>query len=225
MTGRVDGEHKRLIAEWVAAGLRKPGKTQTGLASAMGITQPQIYRILNAERSLRADEIGRVENYLDERFPYRQISRLEQSSSDLTVGSMPVLGRVQAGVFMEGGDSDDVIGTIPFGRDPSYPAHRRQYAVLVVGDSMDKVLPEGSYAVVMAADGQTPAHGDLVIVRRTQRGLVERTIKRFRETPQGGVLLPDSTNPRHVPIPVAGDSETVIEVEAFVIGRYEKLGR
>lgn len=222
-------EQKKLIAEWVAQGLKKEGKTQVGLASAMGITQPQIYRLLIGERSLRVEEVRAVENYLDEPFPLGQISSTGGGrlvDVDGVTGQMPVRHRVQAGVWMEIDSSlDEIIGKIPIARDPSYPASRPQYAVLVVGDSMDQVLPEGSYAIVVAAEGQTPMHGDLVIVRRTHRGLVERTIKRYVVTAGGAELRPESNDPKYKPMPILGDEDTLIEIEGFVIGEFKRFGR
>lgn len=221
--------HKKLIAEWVAKGLKKEGKTQVGLASAMGITQPQIYRLLQGERSLRVEEVRVVEHYLDEPFPFGQIS--ERGGNRLLdvngmAGQMPVRHRVQAGVWMEvDGALDENIGTIPFARDPSYAPTREQYAVQVVGDSMDRVLPDGCYAIVVAADGQTPIHGDLVIVKRTHRGLLERTIKRYVVGAAGPELRPESNDPKYKPMPIVGDADTLIEIEGFVIGQFKRLGR
>lgn len=217
---------KKLIAEWVADGLRQEGKSQTGLGRALGITQPNVFRILRGERSLRAEEIPVVAKYLDRPFPWAQTSVLAGATTALTEGQMPVLGRVQAGAWMaDDGSIDETIGAIPFGRDTAYPPTREQYAVQIVGDSMDRILPEGSYAIVLAADGATPVHGDLVIVRRVNNGLIERTVKRFVEV-DGGQLVPESTNPRHLPIALSAPAEGVtIEIEGFVIGRYQRLGR
>lgn len=222
-------QQKKAVAEWVASGLQKEGKTQVGLASAMGITQPQIYRLLIGERSLRVEEVSAVENYLDEPFPFRQIStpggdRLVDVNG--MTGQMPVRHRVQAGVWMEvDGAVDEIIGTIPFAKDPSFPPSREQYAVMVVGDSMDRVLPDGCYAIVVSAEGQTPIHGDLVIVRRTHRGLVERTIKRYVVGPAGAELRPESNDPKYKSMPIVGDDDTLIEIEGFVIGQFKRLGR
>ena len=221
--------HKRTIASWIAQGLRKEGRTQAGLARALGVTQPQITRLLAGERSLRVEELGAVEAYLDEKFPYGQISPGDGFVRDATgmgQGSMPVKYRVQAGSWLEvDGQNDDIVTTIPFSRDPAYPASREQYAVQIVGDSMDRVFPDGSYAIVVAADGQEPVHNDLLVVRRTMRGLVERTVKRYFVTPKGAELRPESHDARFKPLPLEGDSDTTIEVEAFVIGRYERFSR
>lgn len=220
----MEGASKRLVADWVARGLKKPGKSQVGLARAMGITQPQITRLLAAERSLRVEEIAVVQRYLDEPFPFGEISPSSVLDSQI-IGQMPVLGRVAAGVWMEKDKPVDTeIGQIPLATDPAYPM-RRQYAVQVIGDSMDLVFPDGSYAVCVEAAGLQPAYNDLVIVRRAKGGLVERTIARFVTTPEGAELRPESRNPIYGPIPAVGNGDTTVEIEALVIGRYERLRR
>jgi len=226
--GSMSTDHKRTIATWIAHGLQKPGKTQAGLARALGVTQPQITRLLAGERSLRVEELGAVEGYLDERFPYGQVSPWtgEIRNVEGMSGTMPVKYRVQAGSWLEvDGLNDDVLATIPFLRDPAFPPSREQYAVQIVGDSMDRIFPDGSYAIVVEAAGQEPLHNDLVIVRRTMRGLVERTVKRYVLTPKGAELRPESHDSRHKPLPLNGDAEAIIEIEGFVIGRYERFSR
>lgn len=224
----MDDLTKKLIATWIADKLQQPGKTQAGLARALGVTQPQITRLLAGERSLRVEEIAAVETYLDAHIPYAQISGRGSNIENVEgmAGSMPVRFRVQAGSWLEvDSATDEVITTIPFNRDPAYPASRKQYAVQILGDSMDRLFSDGSYAIVVDADGQEPLNGDLVIVRRTHRGLLERTVKRYVVTSQGAELRPESHDPRYKPLPVSGDSDTTIEIEGFVIGRYDRFSR
>jgi SOS-response transcriptional repressor LexA len=221
-------DHKQIVADWIAEGLKKPGKTNVGLAQALGITQPQIPRIKAGERSLRAEEIPIVEAYLEEPFPYGHIGSgvfTDVKTVHGMAGQMSVLFRVAAGVWMEEEVGTDPIATIPFAQDPAYSPKRRQYAVQVDGDSMNKVLPNGCYAIVVEADGQAPLNGDLVLVKRRHRGMVERTIKRYAATEKGAELRPESTDPKFKPLQVDGDHETVIEIEGFIIGRFERLGR
>jgi SOS-response transcriptional repressor LexA len=221
-------DHKQIVADWIAEGLKKPGKTNVGLAQALGITQPQIPRIKAGERSLRAEEIPIVESYLDEPFPYVQVASgvfTDVKAADGMAGNMPVLFRVAAGVWMEEDYGGEFIGTIPLARDPSYSANRKQYAVQVDGDSMNQVLPNGCFAIVVEANGQEPVNGDLILVKRRHRGMVERTIKRYAITSKGAELRPESTDSKFKPLQVDGDHETVIEIEGFIIGRFERLGR
>lgn len=223
----MDQSAKKVVADWIAQGLKKPGKTQAGLARALGISQPQISAITSGNRSIKVEEISALEDYLDAPFPYSKISSAtagDVAEVEGMAGMMPVIFRVAAGVWMET-DGAEIITSIPFARDPSYAATRRQYAVQVLGESMDKVLPDGAFAIVVEANGQEPVNGDLVIVKRTHRGMIERTIKRYVVTRKGAELRPESSDPRFKPLPVDGDDDTIIEIEGFVIGRYERLGR
>src|SRR5262245_5267625 len=81
------------ILEWIKRGLDKPGKTQTGLAEALGRTQPQVSRLLRGTRDLKEREIAIIAEYLEEEPPpraerrnWRQrlgIEREETASADL----------------------------------------------------------------------------------------------------------------------------------------------
>lgn len=113
---------------------------------------------------------------------------------------------------------------IPFVRDGEY-ANRRQYAVEVRGGSMDKLIKNGDHAIVVDGFGQAPRDGDIVLVRRIRGNLVERTLKVYRETAMGPVLMPESTDPRHEPLPATGDGETTVEIEGYVIGYYGTFKR
>ncbi len=50
--------------EWILAGLRKTGKTRSGLARALGRSPSAVTDLLKGHRRLRADEIAVVSDYL-----------------------------------------------------------------------------------------------------------------------------------------------------------------
>ncbi|HEY4112895.1 MAG TPA: S24 family peptidase [Rhizomicrobium sp.] len=63
---------RKAQADWIAAALKrrkKDGKTQKGLAEALGLTQSRGHRIASGDRPLRVAEIPLVERYLGERMP------------------------------------------------------------------------------------------------------------------------------------------------------------
>lgn len=66
-----DRETKRYI-DWVRKGLRRPGKTQTGLAEHLGIAHPQISHLLAGNRQLKVSEIPAMAEYLEMPPPARQ---------------------------------------------------------------------------------------------------------------------------------------------------------
>jgi len=50
--------------EWIRKGLSKPGKTQAGLAKAIGRSESVASRILSGEREIKSREIPKIEAYL-----------------------------------------------------------------------------------------------------------------------------------------------------------------
>jgi phage repressor protein C with HTH and peptisase S24 domain len=78
-----------------------------------------------------------------------------------------------------------VVGDLPSGE---------YFATEVVGDSMDRIAPEGARVVVNASD-RTPKDGNFYLF--SLKG--ETTFKRYRSRPVRR-LEPFSTNPTHEPI-------------------------
>jgi len=50
---------------WIREGLRAPGKSQRGLAQALGINPSGVSRLLAGARALKLDEIGKISAYLE----------------------------------------------------------------------------------------------------------------------------------------------------------------
>jgi SOS-response transcriptional repressor LexA len=150
-----------------------------------------------------------------------------------TITGHPVrfAGKVQAGAFVEvdmldqSYDSEDQpITPLP---DPRY-AKAKQYAWLVVGDSMNKDnILDGMYVLGADFHDYTELYSDdlkdgsLVIVERSRNGghEVERTVKRIRLFVGRYELHPHSTNPKHKPIKVTPNnlSDTGEEVRILAV--------
>lgn len=208
----------------ITAGRSAKGWNQADLAAQLKVTRnavslwennknrPALPKILQMIRLFGVESLGGVKADIG-------VSLLPIVNDDL----MPVDGYAAASTWQE----LDELGQepreyIPFSQDPAF-GHRRQYAIEVRGNSMDLLIKDGQYAIVVDAFGQAPRDGDLVVVRRTRGALVERTIKRYRENTKNGILMPESTDSRHEPIPFHGEDGTIIEIEAFVIGYYGRL--
>lgn len=143
---------------------------------------------------------------------------------ELPVQGLVVEGVAQAGTFRDISLEDDC-GEKPMiniARDTRFPqAH--QYALLIVGDSMDRLYPDGCY-VTCADWGDTglelqnkmPLHVDRIIAGK----LVETTIKLYMDDENGRRLSPHSHNPKHQDIPLEGGEDTEIMVKGVILGHF-----
>lgn len=137
-----------------------------------------------------------------------------------------VLHRAQAGNWIEAETSvDDYIKPPrPVNRDPRFPK-ARQWLELVVGDSINRLIHDGEYAIVVDAGdvNYSPRRGDLVVVERRRFGghMRERTIKQVGFGPDERTVLlwPRSTNPRwNEPLQITADADNLETLEVEIVG-------
>lgn len=145
----------------------------------------------------------------------------------------PVIGEAAAGVWLEP-DSWDEAKYPPVPYVPSRYSDMEQRAYRVVGPSMNLVnIHDGNFVITVAywEVRQEPQDGDIVVVeRRRDGGLVERTIKEVVIRPDRIELTPRSSDERFqdpIVIPRKNDISDPLEVEiiALVIGSYSPIGR
>jgi hypothetical protein len=116
--------------DWIREGLRKPGKSRSGLAAALGRAPSAVTALLKGERKLKADEITVISAYLEFDPPTPQRSR-----------SVPIIGIAGAGadgsiVFSEQEGA--------YGEAPVPPGGtERTRAVEVRGESMRGIAEDG----------------------------------------------------------------------------------
>lgn len=106
-------------------------------------------------------------------------------------GTAPLVGRISAGEAREAiGSGGEAVWVAPevLARYPD------GFYLVVSGDSMNKVLPEGAYAYVNPSE--RAASGDLVAINVNGD---DATIKRLFYAGDSIVLHPESTNPEHQP--------------------------
>lgn len=136
--------------------------------------------------------------------------------------SLPVLGNVQAGTFIMVDDnqtpmSDLLHISVPLVEGFDADKH---YLLKVIGDSMNKRIPDGYYAICVEINGKSPKIGDIVVVERLKDGgqLVETTIKRLSEVNGRRALVPESYDPKFTTIyPDKEINGTEIRVVAVVV--------
>lgn len=204
------------LAQMIAAA----GTNPTALAEKIGRDKDYLRDYINGrKKSLKAGELLRIVNELDAN---RAITPSRQVSIDRSVRGLGVVGNIQAGAWIEAHlHSDDEIQTIPIGIDPRF-SHASQYALRVIGDSMDLEAPDGSYVVCVsfAESGLSYRPGMLVHVERTMNGMSETTLKQIGEENGNVILLPRSTNPSYKPIYLDQEGGIEAEIRGVVLSVY-----
>lgn len=114
--------------------------------------------------------------------------------------SVTVYGRIPAGVPFEA--IEDICDEIQV---PSWLEKKKDlFGLLIVGDSMSKVLPDGAVAVLQKCDTLNNGEIGAIMVNG-----YDATIKRFYKLKSGVVLEPDSYNTEHKPIVIEEGAESV----------------
>lgn len=129
-------------------------------------------------------------------------SKPSKLSSQVETHILPVIGRVQAGVWevvdlVDQSELADHGLMLPV--DPRFPFDQ-QWIMQIQGDSVNEFANSGSYAhCIDIASGIDVRHGQLVVVERirAQGSEIERTIKQYKNVGGKVELWPRSTNDRH----------------------------
>lgn len=196
--------------------------TQAQLAEMVGTTDATIQRLETGRRQLTERWAAQISTVLGV-----DVTEVFGQVLPATASGLPVLGEVQAGVWRENDVLDEPKHQpLPLGPDPRYQG-KTQFALLVLGESMNKVFTPGTFIVCVSWSdlGRQPREGDIVVVERRRDGMVETTVKRIAIQNRKLVLMPDSTDPRFQnPIELEGSLERdEIAITALVVGRYEQL--
>lgn len=159
-------------------------------------------------------------------------SKKTNSLQPIHTTQIEVRGDVQAGVWrdaMEWPRADWYAITVPL--DAAYAGLHR-YGLLVKGDSMNKVFPDGSVVVVINLSdlGRMPHTGEIVVAvqRSKTTSDFEATVKAVQVRDNGEMILwPQSTNPDFtvpVRVPVAGNEHDAgmpdVFIQALVVASY-----
>lgn len=141
-----------------------------------------------------------------------------------------VLGTAAAGLWKDVSiiaDEHFTLEEIPVVENPRF-AGFPQYALFVEGNSVNRSIQDGEYAICVAwgAIGVEPKDGQYVHVERQRGGLQEATIKVVRTRGKVVELWPDSTDPRfQEPVVLAHpDEDTEVSIRGLVIGKYRHFG-
>ncbi len=147
--------------------------TQADLAKVLAIPQSAVSNILKGTRRVKVEEAETIYSYLD----------IKKTPS---VQFVPVIGLCSAGNWREAILAPG--GVMPV---PNSVAGPRAFAVEVKGDSMDKIIPDGGFAIV--DPDQVQLYNDKVYL--IQNSEHEAQVKRYRSNPAR--FEPASTNELH----------------------------
>lgn len=146
--------------------------------------------------------------------------------AEIEVAGLPIAGEIRAGHWLDTTfiEPDQEPEMLPAARDPRFP-RARQYALRVVGDSMDLDYPDGSYVtcVDFAESGLAMKEGMTVHVERQRAGgqLIEITLKLVARQKGSVVLMPRSSNPIHQPLAFGGKATDVL-IRGVVTGGWRQ---
>lgn len=177
--------------ELVRRTLKEKGISQTTLAAELGFTsQSAVSNILTTNPGQKPRKVSAQEAY----DIYRYLGLLDdQQEKAGAIQVVPLIGFASAGAWGE------AIAQ-PLGNRPI--AHRgvgpRAFAVEIVGDSMDKLLPRGGWAVV-DPDQRGLLNERVYLIENEDH---ETTVKQYRNEPAR--FVPVSTNDRYQEI-LAGE--------------------
>lgn len=217
--------HERLTKARVQAGYQ----TAADAARALGVKDQTYYAHENGNSGLRAPVAERYARKFKVSLDWLITGRGEMSPDGVQlleneIEGLPLLGTIQAGHWVEAADAHEGANTemVPVVRDPRFP-HAKQYALRVVGDSMNLDYPDGSIVtcVDFADSGLALEEGMIVHIERHRAGgqLVELTLKAVERRKGELCLVPHSTNPKYQPIPLKDmNEETEVLARGVVLG-------
>lgn len=201
--------HKAILIERLKKLRETAGLTQVQIARQLGIERDAYAKyetrsVIPPEIAARASQIFNVPlNFLVSSDSLSEkLAIKEHNGLHALVGTVPVLvvGAVQAGVFREAFEwAPEEQKKLAMPVDVPYSDKPLQ-GLKVIGPSMNKWYPEGSYVVILPtiylSSGWVPSTGQHVIVQRTNEwGEVEATIKEVAYEGDDLVLWPRSEDP------------------------------
>lgn len=200
-----------------------PGKswTRRGLSLAIGMGPDWVRDILSGRnKSPSAEAVAGVASKLglpiDNFFDNTQMPAGEPRQ-------IPFVGTVAAGVWREASHIEEPREPLLTPFDPPKWAKGKRFALVVEGESMNKVFPPGSFldCVDVISAGFSPQPGQYVIVERNRSGLREMTAKKLMRRDDGDWELraesysPEFGEPIHIGHP---DTDLHIDSETRILG-------
>lgn len=166
------------------------GWSQQELAEKLDTTQQTIQRYESGARDIKSSVLIKLSSVLDVTISYLLGMENAALPNNSTI-DVPLYGSIAAGEPIEMMEFEDS-QPIPIKVHEKFPD---AFLLKVEGDSMNRILPNGSYALV-DPDQKEPINGKPYAV--CVNGY-DATIKIVKKLNNGFELAPDSTDPTYVP--------------------------
>lgn len=210
------GKEAIMDIEWIVEGLKKPGKTRSGLAKAIGRAPSAVTALLKRERDVKVREVEVIARYLEVEPPAGMLL----AGTEPTIRTAFIIGEVAGGVWTE--------PVIEFEKVPAHVVVDEKWpedAVFVLrvrGNSINRQARDGDLVLCLDihAAPRDFKDGDWVIIERVDSSQrIETTVKRvFSDRGNGYLLMPDSDDPNfQSPIRIGKHDGEEVRVRAFVL--------
>ncbi len=192
--------------------LRKITKqTQKELANAIGSAESTVSMYEMEKREPDFETLEALADYFNVDVDYLlgrtdAITYIPTNHIGTIVSKIPVFGRIPAGDPFEA--IEEVLDHIEI---PTWLASRSGlFGLLVVGDSMNKVIPDGYIAVLQKTESLEDGDIGAILING-----YDATLKKFYRIKDGFLLEPQSFNSAHQPMVIKHQED----VETRVIGK------
>ncbi len=169
------------VAEGLRRARERAGLSRPELAQRAETSRQQIERLEKGERELTKQWAERLAPHLGVSAVELLFPSVVARTSEIVL-NIPVEGEAAAGVWRQMFDAHErKYPPIPASPEPRY-AGFTQFAVKIIGDSMNRVLPDESFAICVPfwKARRTPQENDLVYVQRSEGGQFSATPQRFQ---------------------------------------------
>lgn len=156
------------------------------------------------------------------RLPHHGSKANQSSALPVRSGMLPVMGSAHASSWMERSPSLDEPEDWIAVPNEHYRNKEGQYILRIIGPSLNRVAPDGHYAICQRyGNGKhTLPNGKYVHVERTRGDFIEWTIKRVRSEGDDVLLCPDSDHADHQQPIDYGEAEDSVRILGIVTGWY-----
>lgn len=195
----VEGEREKLyeaqLAQWLTDGLNKPGKFNSELARQLNVGPSEVSKMKSNKRKILAYQLFKIAAYIEEAIP------LPADLADVATNgrAIPILGEAGRSAWYESDPKEQTGLNFPYLPDSRY-RHLPHSATRVVGDDINMVISDNSYAVYVpywkARNHLTDK--DFVLIKQMHKsgGLHKRLIRQVVSLPSHQELRGSSHDQR-----------------------------